>query len=318
VNSSRNTLQSNQVRGAGANGFELAGGTENRLNQNTVSQSGSTFRAQGLLLTNTTNDAILNNAVVSGTTAGIELIGSSGVVVHGNTITNNSNRTGQGVLLLNSSAITVDANTISNNRVGIALSNTSNSLLEANVVKNSVNDGIDVSNSNGDRLVSNQVTQNGLTEAGGGILLSTVTNSLVSGNTVNGNKDDGIEVNLNSIGVTVMGNVVDSNGVDGIRLESVTRCTVSGNSLFNSHVNNIDLIGATANLVQNNRSAAAKLDGIHLDAGSFGNIVSKNTTFLSGVFDAEDDSTGGLTAGTANTWTGNVESKDNHGGGLGH
>jgi hypothetical protein len=35
------------------------------------------------------------------------------------------------------------------------------------------------------------------------------------------------------------------------------------------------------------------------------------------VFDLEDDSVGGLTAGTANTWTGNIEGRDSHNGGLG-
>jgi hypothetical protein len=43
-----------------------------------------------------------------------------------------------------------------------------------------------------------------------------------------------------------------------------------------------------------------------------------NTASGSGVFDAEDDSTGSQTAGTANTWTGNTFSTDNKGGGLKH
>ena len=38
--------------------------------------------------------------------------------------------------------------------------------------------------------------------------------------------------------------------------------------------------------------------------------------FINDHFDAEDDSTGSHTAGTANTWTGNIEVKHNHHGGL--
>jgi hypothetical protein len=44
----------------------------------------------------------------------------------------------------------------------------------------------------------------------------------------------------------------------------------------------------------------------------------QNTLLGNGIFDAQDTSKGSGTAGTANIWTGNHESKDNLGGGLGH
>jgi hypothetical protein len=42
------------------------------------------------------------------------------------------------------------------------------------------------------------------------------------------------------------------------------------------------------------------------------------TPAIDGIFDAQGTSKGSGTAGTANIWTGNHESKDNLGGGLGH
>lgn len=62
----------------------------------------------------------------------------------------------------------------------------------------STNDGIDVGDSTGMRVLYNQITSNGLPGQGQGILVSTSTSGTISGNTVSNNKTDGIELAISS------------------------------------------------------------------------------------------------------------------------
>ncbi len=126
----------------------------------------------------------------------------------------------------------------------------------------------------------------------------------VYGNTVNGNADWGIALfgatNVN-IGGTAKGqaNTASNNADDGIYLGELSATQPS-----------------TGNTVAKNTANANGDDGILADGPDMsgnqqatGNTFEKNTLQKNIRYDAEDRSTGGgpgTTAGTANTWTGNV------------
>jgi parallel beta-helix repeat protein len=153
---------------------------------------------------------------------------------------------------------------------------------------------------------------------GNGIFLSNASGGeKVENNSVLQNHSNAIEVFGTSTGVTISGNTVKNNAGDGIGLNGTTFSIVAGN-LVNSNAVGIHFAGASFNQVSGNIVDNNRIVGIQLDRSSVSNTVSLNTALNNGVFDAEDDSIGFRTAGTANTWTANTEHKDNLGGGLGH
>jgi parallel beta-helix repeat protein len=101
-------------------------------------------------------------------------------------------------------------------------------------------------------------------------------------------------------------NRVDHNGQDGIFLDDgSTDFLVAHNDSNHNGRDGIFLQDADNNRIEHNKSNDNGGDGIHVDANSTGNQILKNKMRGNGVFDAEDDSTGTGTAGTANLWKGN-------------
>lgn len=64
-------------------------------------------------------------------------------------------------------------------------------------------------------------------------------------------------------------------------------------------------VNSANNTISNNSSSANSVDGILADASTLNNTFSKNTLQNNVRFDAEDQSSGGGTGGTANTWSTN-------------
>ncbi len=129
-------------------------------------------------------------------------------------------------------------------------------------------DGIDLDGVSFASVTKNTVYGN----AGGGISLWGVQSSTVANNTVN---DHGAG-DPNSVGILVdsyAGNV---------------NATSTGNSI-------------TANKVSNNTA-----DGIQAGTDAQGNTFTNNKLITNGAYNAEDSSTGGGTAGTANGWSANT------------
>jgi parallel beta-helix repeat protein len=240
--------------------------------------------------------------------------GSSGIKIEHNVISVN---TGAGLSLSQTSSDTVSANTLSGSKVDIGVVQANANTIESNIIVNAVTDGIELGNSSGNKIENNTVTGNGTGGQGQGILLSTVTSTTVSGNTVSNNMTNGIEVAVTSSGVSISTNTVGSNGGDGIALSATSSSQVAGNTIT-GNANGIHLLGSDNNQIHGNSIQHSKNDGIWMNADSAGNKVTTNVASGSGGFDAEDDSNGSGTAGTANSWIGNTFGTDNKGGGLRH
>jgi parallel beta-helix repeat protein len=180
-------------------------------------------------------------------------------------------------------------------------------------------DGIDVAGDQGDVILANSVQSNATSGIGNAIFLSNVSGGeAVENNSVLQNHSNGIEVFSTSVtGVKVTGNTVENNGGDGIGLNTTSNITLAANTVSNNAVG-IHLVSSSSNQFIGNVAENNKGDGFLVDAKSAGNTLTENSAHFNGVFDAEDDSTGSATAGTANFWIRNSIGKDNHGGGLGH
>lgn len=243
---------------------------------------------------------------------GIELYGITGGSVSGTTVTANSYTspgftldngnyaTGSGILAINVSDLSLTGDHVNNNDeniVGIedpsyaGFSTQGTWTISKNTVASGTNDtgqGTTVAVPQGDGV-------------GDGIDLENVGAATLYGNTVTKNAEWGIAL-YGADGTTIGGtgsgqrNTITSNGDDGIWLGEYAQNVPSTNN------------AVTNNLVKGNKN-----DGI-LAAGADSSNAQQaiNNTFDTNLlegnlhYDAEDNSSGTGTSGTANNWTGNV------------
>jgi parallel beta-helix repeat protein len=152
--------------------------------------------------------------------------------------------------------------------------------------------------------------------------VSRSNNIEVESNSVLNTGNHGIEVSV-GVFVTVQSNTLQNNSGDGILLSNGGSNTVDSNTVSHSGTDGIVLTGVVGieqnekNVVEFNTVEECGI-GILVSATTADNLLKDNTSLSNTIDDLEDLSTGHGTAGTANTWTGNIEHKDNHNGGLGH
>jgi parallel beta-helix repeat protein len=118
----------------------------------------------------------------------------------------------------------------------------------------------------------------------------------------------------------ILNNTVISAGLTGIRIRDSSFNTVRGNLVTRSKGfdlsdpawgNGITLQGATHNKVESNVVKENARHGIYVDAGSSDNLIQSNVSLDNArvdttAFDYNDNSNGGGTAGTANTYLNNT------------
>ncbi len=254
----------------------------------------------------------------TGASIGIDLDQVNDIAVTGNKIYGD-NSTGTSIELEQVNDIKVTGNTLLNNEFGISLIEANDNLISRNTVGGSLQvQGISVDEGTGNVIEENTIeadVRQTKETFSSGIVLSTVTDTLVYGNTVEDNKTDGILV-YKSSGVTVQDNVFSGNIGDDIFLSGASGNDVRDNTMTGD-ANGIHLEDySDGNLIKGNHVLDVRSVGILLDATTAGNVVTENVALGSGVFDAEDLSSGLGTAGTNNTWVGNTFGTDNKGGGL--
>jgi parallel beta-helix repeat protein len=260
-------------------------------------------------------DAVRGNEVEGSSLEGINVAFANNVEVDGNLVSGSGSF---GLNVQQSTDVRATNNLLVTNAGGAVFFNSSGNLIQGNTVEFNKFDGLDVENDHGDGILTNSVFGNATSGEGNAIFVSNASGGeTVKNNKVLQNHSNAIEVFGTSTGVTISGNTVENNGGDGIGLNGATSSTVAGNLVTGNAVG-IHLTGASFNQVAGNIADNNRIVGIDLDRFSVSNTVSLNTALNNGIFDAEDDSIGFGTAGTANTWTANTEHKDNHGGGLGH
>jgi len=188
-----------------------------------------------------------------------------------------------GIQVSNGAKADVRQNTVSKNiyspgtvsATGILLTGagTGTSVSENNVFQNDINIALDTTN--GATVEKNRVSA----ATYEGITLSGSSNNRIRQNTAEGNMENGISLFDGSNNNVVEKNDSNNNGRDGISLGDADNNQISQNK------------------AQNNGG-----DGIYLDSASTGNRVTQNDLHNNARYDAEDESVGTGTAGTANFW----------------
>jgi parallel beta-helix repeat protein len=310
------TLTNNIVLPGAKLGVELIEGDSTTLSDNEI--KGAVLEGisvSGFSKSTPLNDTVQGNEVLNTSLDGISLFQADGVVLKGNSVSGSASF---GLSVQTSTNVNAANNLLVSNAGGAVFFGSSGNTIQGNTVEFNRIDGLDDEGDNGDIIENNSVVGNATSGVGNALFLSNASgHEIVKNNSVLQNHSKAIEVFGTSTGVTVSGNTVENNGGDGIGLNGTTHSTVAGNTV-NGNATGIHLVGASFNLITGNVADNNRKVGIHLDRSSVSNTVSKNTALNNGIFDAEDDSIGTLTAGTANLWTHNTEKKDNHGGGLGH
>jgi parallel beta-helix repeat protein len=225
---------------------------------------------------------------------------------------------------------TISDNVIDNYQMGgIVVSNAgSHADIQDNIVQGAgpttliAQNGIQISDGASARVSDNAVSDNiyspGTTLASG-ILLFMPGTVTVDHNSVMHN-----DIGIIAVGGTAL--VIDHNHVShstyfGIALDGTTHSQVSDNTTNHNGSNNpgdsgILLFDASQNTVEHNTSDHNSGTGIFVDASSKGNTIADNRLHDNASVDAEDDSRGTGTGGTANTWSDNHGQTDNHDGAL--
>lgn len=207
----------------------------------------------------------------------------------------------------------------------VADATTGSASIIKNLIDNYQKNGITVSNvgSSAD-IRDNDITgagptaiiaQNGVQVSGGAT--ATVTHNDISQNIYTPQTFVSTGVLLFQAGsVTIDHNDVTSNDVN-IYAFNTASPTIKFNYTANGTFDGIDLTdGTTGADVSHNTAVANGYDGIFIDTLSTNNSITYNKLFNNAVFDAEDQSVGGGSCGTANTWEHNKCDTDNHGGCL--
>lgn len=295
---------------AGSTGFTVTGGV------NDVTIDGFTVRdstADGIdTLTGGSGFTIVNN-IITGNRIGINFRSpgtiSSPSVIRQNRLVDNNNslpQGGTGVFLgggqgTNFTSITqnrfsghvnADVNTqgvLDGSDPAEELSITGNASVDSSTF-------LVLINADAPRVTTNQITKNSALPAGSAMLIDSNTDQArIQGNTITGGAGTGINVTAQfgslepSTNLNVRGNVINSR-TNGVSISGLDSGTFSGNIAQRSSNNGIQ--------VNSSVTPAVPL------------VFSGNVATGSSVWDANDDTSGGGTAGTANTWTGNVCPKD--------
>lgn len=275
-------------------GFEIVGGTsgvevnggDNAAIQNNVISGGTD---NGVYIHNGAGNALVLNNAISDTGNGVWVNGSNGAVIQGNVISDLSEN---GILIENSDDVVIgqydnkklaaadQGNEISNVRTGIQILNGSDDITVI---------GNDISNVNGGNTL------------GDGIILRDSTGALIQDNTIKNVGDEGIFASGNLDGLRIIGNSIDTTGLNtgnsGSAIEVLNASgsvEISSNVIQNAGYHGIWIKTPNANssfIVDNNKifssdEAGIVVDGnatsvsgnLVIDSGSDGIVVSNSDT----------------------------------------
>ena len=129
----------------------------------------------------------------------------------------------------------------------------------------------------------------------------------MSGNTADRN-DVGVWV-IGTSNAEVLSNKVKSSTFDGIAIQDIGTNPTEFNTVSKNTAtlngNGIGLYDTASNFIDRNTVSTSDGPGIFVDATSTGNFLTKNKSTKNFTFGMEDESVGGGTAGTANSYSGN-------------
>jgi parallel beta-helix repeat protein len=199
---------------------------------------------------------------------------------------------GYGMMLYNSHYNNIEGNVLIHNDWGIELSRSDSNTIQENEIRESINDGIYVSESNFTMITENIISRNGEESKyegnGKGIRLQG-SMGLVANNVISFNRDDGIYIqNIfweycseppcgvdESYENLIIGNRIEGNGKDGVQLYRTWKNNIMDNNITSNHEKGINFVFSNNNTAELNN--LSKNDhGIYLDRSNY-TKVNNNT-----------------------------------------
>jgi len=203
---------------------------------------------------------------------------------------------GYGIMFYNSPYNNIEKNVIIHNDWGIELSKSDSNTIKENEIRESVNDGIVVSESNFTMITENIISRNGFESDydgnGKGIRLQG-SMGLVANNVISFNRNEGIYVESifwqycseppcgveESYDNLIIGNRIQGNGKDGVRLYRTWRNNIIDNNITSNHGNGVCLVLSNNNTAELNN--VTKNDhGIYLEQSNYTKV--ENNTIKEG------------------------------------
>jgi parallel beta-helix repeat protein len=238
---------------------------------------------------------IANNTFVGNDLTAIGLMNASNNQIFGNTI--KEIPYGYGMNLYNSHANNIEKNVLFQNDWGIELQRSDSNTITENEIRESVNDGIWAANSNYTMITENIISRNGLESEfeGNGKGISLVgSEGLIANNIISFNRDHGVYIASifweycseppcgaeESYENLIIGNRIEGNGKDGVRLEKTWRNNIIDNNITSNHGNGISFVLSNNNTAELNN--LSKNDhGLRLDQSNY--TKAKNNTITESV-----------------------------------
>jgi parallel beta-helix repeat protein len=258
-----------------------------------------------IIAVNMTNSKVNNNTITNPIHGdGIWFVGAvTNTEVASNKLTGNAGSE-SGIALVISDLQSGGFFPVAHDAGGHAIAN-SNNKITSNTVSGWSHDGIRLqSGSQGNTVSWNVANGNGTgvdPTVGDGIALEGASSNTLMGNTTNHNRRNGVYL-FNAQWNVVNFGTANENGGDGLLMENGSLNNTVNYNTFNKNVNGIQLIGSSNNKILNNTVISNKNVGILVEAASVANTLKWNTARLNAVWDLKDTTSGGGTAGTANTW----------------
>jgi nitrous oxidase accessory protein NosD len=165
-----------------------------------------------------------------------------------------------------------------------------------------------------DEIQDVALTSNRSREDDGFVIAGRATNAAIVQNKVVDSRREALTIRWQGVDVEVSRNRVIRAGSNGISVncrngsQTLTRITISRNRVRLSTFSGLRVLDCAElgeSAIERNRLIKSGTDGLRIDAGNNGNLVSQNRSAGSGIHDCHDATTGSGTGGTANTWQDN-------------
>jgi len=237
---------------------------------------------------------IVNNTFEGDDLTAIGLWNCSNNQIIGNTIRDIP--FGYGVILYNSPYNNIEKNVLIHNDWGIEISKSDSTTIKENKIRESINDGVCIYESNLTMITENIISSNGFESEfegnGKGIYLQG-SEGLVANNVISFNRNEGIYIESifweycseppcsveESYENLIIGNRIQGNGNDGVRLYKTWKNNIIDNNITSNHGNGISFVFSNNNTAELNN--LSKHDhGIYLARSNYTKV--ENNTIKEG------------------------------------
>jgi len=286
--------------------------------ESTVNSASGAFVVNG-------NRVILDGFTIQGANDHQAIVGNKdGLKVFNNIIQENSGVNGMGLFTQGKSNLLVRRNLFKNETYGVFAATTTNAIVSDNTFNGNNSSSFNATAINFNTNCSNITVTNNQGDNNQTFIVigPNTTNVEFSHNQGSHFSGSAVYVTGANDQLVISDNDLDQGSFRGIKFNqdfgagTITHATVSYNSIrhmgtYGIFVQNPTDTGSamptlSSSVIVGNAVSDSGIDGIFVDAGNSGNLLTQNTSKGNKGFDCHDASTGSGTSGTGNTWFSNL------------